>query len=116
MGNTYPKAYLDAKKLSEKELMVILNKEINEAYNKRVSTEKWGEYMYIKSWNVQVYVDRYSKRDDSHLWLSKESISRLFDNLNRPYFTQLQADSGPWGIKVYFVDCPRCAAQSAVSS
>lgn len=108
MGNTLPKGYLEAQKLSDEELMRELERDIDTAY-KNISTAECSnqEYIDVKSWNVQVYVDRNSKTDETHKWLPKEAVSRLFDRFNRPYFATLKADDC-WRIRVYFVSCPTC--------
>jgi hypothetical protein len=107
MGNTLPKEYLAAKNLTDAELLVELEKEVDDAY-KNIKDIDVAYAMSITSCNVQVYVDRNSEKNETRIWLPKQYTSRLFDKFKRPYFARLASSKLYWVIEVYFLSCPTC--------
>lgn len=123
MGNfipkeSYPKEYLDAKQLSDEELIANIQKESDIEFNKIDFGTGGRKDMWIKSWNTQVYFERKRKSSDVAVWMEKEDYSVLFDKYNRVYYARFAHNNFPkqdaihpkgvMGFWVIFLECPRC--------
>ncbi len=115
MGNKLPKMYVDTKKLSNEELILNIQKEIDYAYSK-YDIEKY-ECMYLHTWNTQVYLERNITKDTAKkIWfLEKKHFKLFFDKYNIPYYATVElrktdlSHTRLLGFKFSFIKCPTCS-------